>query len=100
MDRERVRQAAEAHLVAIVRGDLNRAVGYVIEEGRVEVNRNLGQVVHTVNGAEIETIHLTDEEAVVYFRVMTSNAEEPGVRLEMHWVEDAGRPLLYSGYQV
>jgi hypothetical protein len=100
MDLERVRQAAEAHIQAIVSGDLDEAVSYVVEEGRAEVNRNLAQVVLTVTGAEIEGVHVTNQEAVVNFRVTTSNPEESEVRLETRWVEQEGRPLLYRGYQV
>ena len=103
MDEQSVRNAALAHVHAIVEHDLDGALLHVVPTGRQEIGQNLQAVSALVCAASVEGVQLSSgrEEAIAYLRFVTSDPADKEVLIESHWVEGSDRgPLLAYAHRV
>jgi len=102
MEEQAVRLAAYAHIQAIAAHDLESALAFVVVDERERARTNLAAVVDIVLDADIEEVDLDidGDEAVVLFRVRTSDPGSPEVRLETIWRDVGLGPQLQVGYRI
>ena len=100
MEEQALRLAAYAHIRAIAAHDLESAIAFVVIDEREQARANLAAAVNTVIDAEMDDVDVHGDDAVVRFRVRTSDPESPGVWLETIWRDSREGPQLQVGYRI
>jgi hypothetical protein len=100
VDLDEIRRAPEAHAQAIVVGDMEDAVRFMAPDAREHAKGAMAEVATTVTAAEIDELAVVDDEAVVRFRLLTSNPIDPELWLETRWVSHRDKPVLLVGHLV
>jgi hypothetical protein len=91
MDEQDVRTHAQAHLDALVAGDVDRA----IQDLSTELRSNLGEIMAMLplplTSAAIESVDMAGTGYVAVLHLVGETAES---RLETRWKDRAGRPTI------
>jgi hypothetical protein len=97
MDEQAVREHAQAHLDALLAGDIGKAA----EEMSKELRSNLGPIVSMLpmpmTEASIESVHMA---ASGYLAVLRLVGEHETVQLETRWKDRDGRPTIVEASRV
>jgi len=97
MDEQAVRQHAQAHLDALLAGDIGKAA----EEMSNELRSNLGPIVAMLpmplTEATIESVEMTK---TGYLTVLRLVGEGGAIRLETRWKDRDGRPTIVEASRV
>ena len=97
MDEQAVREHAQAHLDALLAGDIGKAA----EEMSKELRSNLGPIVAMLpmpmTEASIESVHMA---ASGYLAVLHLVGEHETVQLETRWKDRDGRPTMVEASRV
>ncbi len=91
MDEQAVRTHAEQHGSALMAGDLRRAGGDLTPEAQVQAPEVMSKFPKTVESAEVVSLDVTGDEAVVQARYQ---GEGKDVTVESRWGERDGRPKI------
>jgi len=91
MDEQAVRDHAQAHLDALVAGDIDRAIQDLSEE----LHRNLGEIMAMLplplTAADIESVTMGGSSYTAILHLVGETEES---RLETRWKERDGRPTI------
>jgi len=93
VDEATVRQHAEAHGAAVVRGDLRAAGGDLEGDALAQAADVMKQLPRELDGAEVETIELGDDVAEVRTRYFGEGRSEV---VTSQWEGREGRPKITS----
>jgi hypothetical protein len=91
LDEQMVRDHAQAHLDALVSGDVDRA----IQDLSSELQRNLGEIMAMLplplTAADIESVHMGGSSYTAVLHLVGETTES---RLETRWKDRDGRPTI------
>ena len=93
MDEATVRQRAEAHGAAVVRGDLRAAGGDLDGDALAQAGDAMKRLPQTLDGAEVETIEVGDDVAEVRTRYF---GEGQSAVVVSQWEDRDGQPKITS----
>ena len=91
MDEVPTRQHAEAHVKAVLEGDMDTVTNDFVPDMRDKVQDIAGKLPQPTENAEIEKLEMEDDHANV--RIRYSNERE-SVAIRTRWEEHDGRPMI------
>jgi 5,10-methenyltetrahydromethanopterin hydrogenase len=91
MDEVPTRKHAEAHVKAILEGDMDSATNDFVPDMRDQVQDVTAKLPQPTEDATIEKLDMEDDHAIVQIRY--SNETE-SVALRSRWEEHGGRPMI------
>jgi 5,10-methenyltetrahydromethanopterin hydrogenase len=91
MDEVPTRKHAEAHLKALLDGDMDTATRDFVPDMRDQLQDIAEKLPQPTEEAEIEKLEMEDDHAIVQIRY--SNERE-SVALRSRWEEHGGRPMI------
>ena len=90
MDEQTVRQYAEAHGQAVVSGDMAHVMADLAPSAQAEIGPVAGAMPQPVTSAEVQSIELKGDEAVVEIRY---SGADKAITVRSVWQQHGARPV-------
>ncbi len=91
MDEVPTRQHVEAHVKAVLEGDMDTAANDFVPDMRDKVDDVTGKLPQPIENADVEKLDMKDDHAIAQIRY--SNERE-SVAIRTRWEEHDGRPMI------